>query len=405
MPIFEYKGLSRDGKNVKGVVDADNLRTARLKLKKDNIYVIDIRDKKKADPRKKSGPRSTKSVQVKELALMTRQLATLIKANIPLVDALTAVSEQVENPTLSEALADCKNMINEGSNFHKSLGKYPNIFNNIYISMVEAGEMSGSLDVILMRLAEFTEAQADLRAKVSSAMTYPIIMITVTMGLLGFLFIFLIPKMVVVFESSPNLQLPWYTVMMINFSQFMVNYWYIIAGFFTIAFLLFRNWKNSPAGKQQWDILSLKLPVIGPTVQMVAVSRFTRTLATLLNGGVPMLAALSIVRNVVNNHALAVAIDEARSNISEGESIAGPLKKSGRFPPIVIHMVNIGEKTGELENMLTQVSDAYDFQVKTKLDGLTSLMGPVVIVLMGFAIGAIVVAVMVPMFEMANIAG
>jgi general secretion pathway protein F len=219
------------------------------------------------------------------------------------------------------------------------------------------------------------------------------------------LFIFLIPKMVVVFESSPNLQLPWYTVMMINFSQFMVNYWYIIAGFFTIAFLLFRNWKNSPAGKQQWDVLSLRLPVIGPTVQMVAVSRFTRTLATLLNGGVPMLAALSIVRNVVNNHALAVAIDEARSNISEGESIAGPLKKSGRFPPIVIHMVNIGEKTGELENMLTQVSDAYDFQVKTKLEGLTSLMGPVVIVLMGFAIGAIVVAVMVPMFEMANIAG
>lgn len=405
MPIFEYKGLSRDGKNVKGVIDSDNLRTARLKLKKDNIYVIDIRDKKKTDPRKKAGPRSTKTVQVKELALMTRQLATLIKANIPLVDALTAVSEQVENPTLSEALADCKNMINEGSNFHKALGKYPNLFNNIYISMVEAGEMSGSLDVILMRLAEFTEAQADLRAKVSSAMTYPLIMIIVTVGLLGFLFIFLIPKMVVVFESSPNLQLPWYTVMMINFSQFMVNYWYLIAGFFTIAFLLFRNWKNSPAGKQQWDILSLKLPIVGPTVQMVAVSRFTRTLATLLNGGVPMLAALSIVRNVVNNHALAIAIDEARSNISEGESIAGPLKKSGRFPPIVIHMVNIGEKTGELENMLTQVSDAYDFQVKNKLEGLTSLMGPVVIVLMGFAIGAIVVAVMVPMFEMANIAG
>lgn len=405
MPIFEYKGLSRDGKNVKGVVDADNLRAARLKLKKDNIYVVDIRDRKKVDPRKKSGSRSTKTVHVKELALMTRQLATLIKANIPLVDALNAVSEQVENPTLSEALADCKNMINEGSNFHKSLGKYPNIFNNIYISMVEAGEMSGSLDVILMRLAEFTEAQADLRAKVSSAMTYPVIMISVTVGLLGFLFIFLIPKMVTVFESSPNLQLPWYTVAMINFSQFMVNYWYLIAGTFVIAFLLFRNWKNSPTGKQQWDVLSLRLPIIGPTVQMVAVSRFTRTLATLLNGGVPMLAALSIVRNVVNNHALAVAIDEARSNISEGESIAGPLKKSGRFPPIVIHMVNIGEKTGELENMLTQVSDAYDFQVKTKLEGLTSLMGPVVIVLMGFAIGAIVVAVMVPMFEMANIAG
>lgn len=265
--------------------------------------------------------------------------------------------------------------------------------------------MSGSLDVILMRLAEFTEAQADLRAKVSSAMTYPIIMMTVTLGLLGFLFVFLIPKMVTVFESAPNLQLPWYTVTLIDASQFVVNYWYLLVGSALILFLLFKNWKNTPAGRNQWDAISLKLPIIGPTVRMVAVSRFTRTLATLLNGGVPMLAALDIVRNVVNNHVLAVAIDEARSNISEGESIAGPLKKSGQFPPIVIHMVNIGEKTGELENMLSQVSDAYDFQVKTKLEGLTSLMGPVVIVLMGFAIGMIVVAVMVPMFEMANIAG
>lgn len=405
MPIFEYKGLTRDGKNVKGVIDSENLRSARAKLKKDHIYVVDIRDKKKGDPRKKQGTRSTRNIGVKELSLMTRQLATLIKANIPLVDALTAVSEQVENPVLSEAIADCKNMVNEGSPFYKALAKYPNIFTNIYISMVEAGEMSGSLDVILMRLAEFTEAQADLRAKVSSAMTYPVVMMVVTLGLLGFLFVFLIPKMVTVFESAPNLQLPWYTVRLIESSQFIVNWWYILVIIAIALFAMFKNWKNTPSGRKQWDAISLKLPLIGPTVRMVAVSRFTRTLATLLNGGVPMLAALDIVRNVVNNSVLAVAIDEARSNISEGESIAGPLKKSGQFPPIVIHMVNIGEKTGELESMLSQVSDAYDFQVKTKLEGLTSLMGPVVIVLMGFAIGMIVVAVMVPMFEMANIAG
>jgi general secretion pathway protein F len=406
MPIFEYKGLTRDGKNVKGIIDSENLRAARAKLKKDNIFVVDIRDKKKGDPKKgKGGTRSKTKVGVKELALMTRQLATLIKANIPLVDALTAVSEQVENPTLAEAMADCKNMVNEGSTFNKALAKYPNIFTNIYLSMVEAGEMSGSLDVILMRLAEFTEAQADLRAKVSSAMMYPIIMLTVTMGLLAFLFIFLIPKMVTVFESMPELVLPWYTIALVNFSTFMVNYWYIVFGTVFIVVLLFRNWKNSPSGRDQWDAISLKLPVAGPAVRMVAVSRFTRTLGTLLTGGVPMLAAMDIVRNVVDNHVIAVAIDEARSNISEGESIAGPLKKSGQFPPIVIHMVNIGEKTGELENMLTQVANAYDFQVKNKLDSLTSLMGPVVIVIMGLAIGAIVFAVMIPMFEMTSIAG
>lgn len=405
MPIFEYKGLTREGKNVKGIVDSDNLRSARAKLKKDNIFVVEIKDKKRTDSKKSKGPRATGKVPVKDLSLMTRQLATLIKANIPLVDALLAVSEQVENPVLAEAIADCKNMVNEGSTFNKALAKYPNIFSKIYLSMVEAGEMSGSLDIILLRLAEFTEAQADLRAKVGSAMTYPVIMLVVTFALLGFLFIFLIPKMVTVFESAPNLVLPWYTVYLINASQFAVNYWYIILGVIVIAYLLFTNWKKSPTGSQQWDVLSLKLPLFGPTIRMVAVSRFTRTLATLLTGGVPMLAALDIVRNVVDNHALAVAIDEARSNISEGESIAGPLKKSGQFPPLVIHMVNIGEKTGELENMLSQVAEAYDFQVKNKLEGLTSLMGPVVIVVMGFAIAMIVFAVMVPMFEMTSIAG
>ncbi len=405
MPIFEYKGLTRDGKNTKGVIDAENQRAARAKLKKDNIFVVDIKDKKKFDPKKKQGPRSTKKVGVKDLALMTRQLATLIKANIPLVDALLAVSEQVENPTLAEAVADCKNAVNEGSPFFKALQKYPNIFTKIYVSMVEAGEMSGSLDTLLLRLAEFTEAQAELRAKVSSAMTYPIIMLVVTGGLLSFLFIFLIPKMVTVFESAPQLVLPWYTIGLIAMSQFMVNYWYIIFGSLFLVIVLFRNWKSTPAGKDQWDAISLKLPLMGPTVRMVAVSRFTRTLGTLLNGGVPMLTALDIVRNVVDNHVLAVAIDEARSNISEGETISGPLKKSGQFPPIVIHMVNIGEKTGDLENMLMQVSDAYDFQVKNKLEALTSLMGPVVIVIMGFAIAAIVFAVMIPMFEMTNLAG
>jgi len=339
------------------------------------------------------------------MSLMTRQLAVLVKANIPLVDALTAVSEQVENPVLAEAIADCKNMVNEGSPFFKALAKYPNLFDKIFISMVEAGEMSGSLDVILMRLAEFTEAASELRSKVKSAMTYPIIMMVVTMGLLSLMFIFVIPKMVVVFESAPNMQLPWYTIALINISSFMVNWWYLIFGSLVIAWLTFNSWKKSPAGSQQWDAISLTIPIAGPVIRMVAVSRFTRTLSTLLTGGVPMLNALDIVRNVVDNHVMALAIDDARSNISEGESIAGPLKKSGQFPPIVIHMVNIGEKTGELENMLAQVSDAYDFQVKNKVDSLTGLMGPVVIVIMGLAIAVIVFSVMIPMFDMTSAFG
>lgn len=404
MPIFEYRGITKDGKNTKGVIDAENMRMARMRLKKDNIYITSIKDKKKGDTNKNKKARSTGKVGVNDLALMTRQLATLIKANIPIVDALLAVSEQVEHPLLSEAVADCKNMVNEGIPLHKALGKYPNIFSNIYLSMVEAGEASGSLDVILMRLAEFTESAASLRAKVSSALTYPIIMLVVTSTILIGLFTFVIPKMVAVFESNPKLVLPWYTIILIDMSAFVVNYWYVLAGMVALIYLLFLNWKRTPAGAAQWDAVSLKLPVAGPVVRMVAVSRFTRTLATLLTGGVPMLNALDIVRNVVSNIVIAKAIDEARSNISEGESISGPLKKSGQFPPILIHMVNIGEKTGELENMLSQVADAYDFQVKNKLDSLTGLMGPVVTVIMGIVVAFIVFSIMIPMFEMTDIA-
>ncbi len=409
MPIFEYKGLNKAGKNVRGIIDSDNLRNARTKLKKDGIFVTTISDKQKTtqsnNKKRRGGGATGKSVNVKDLSLMTRQLATLIKANIPLVDALTALSEQVDNPVLQEAITDCKNMVNEGSPFYKALGKYPNIFNVIFISMCEAGEMSGTLDVILIRLAEFTESQNELQSKVKGALVYPVMMFVVTMGLLSFLFIFVIPKMVAVFESFPDIHLPWYSSVIIDFSGIMVNYWYIIFGIIGFIYFTFMNWKKTPSGHKQWDAISLKLPLFGEMNRMVAVARFTRTLSTLLTGGVPMLNALGIVRNVVDNDVLAQAIDEARSNISEGENIASPLKRSNQFPPLVIHMVSTGEKTGELENMLIQVADIYDFQVRNKVDSMTGLMGPLVLIVMGLVIGVIVFAIMVPMFEMTNIAG
>jgi len=319
MPIFEYKGTTRDGRDTKGVVDAENLRAARLKLKKDGIFVSAIEDKKKSSTQKKSAIKiRSGSVPVKDLALMTRQLATLIKANIPLVDALTAISEQVENPILSEAVADCKNMVNEGSSLQKALTKYPQVFDNIYISMAEAGEMTGTLDIILIRLAEFTESQAELRQRVSSAMTYPIIMVVVITIVVFGLFTSVLPKVLSIFESFPDISLPWYTQVISSVSQVFVSYWYFFGGFIVASILLFINWKNSTEGKKSWDAVSLKLPLMGEIVKMVAISRFTRTLATLLAGGVPMLNALDIVRNVVNNHVIALAIDEARGNISEG---------------------------------------------------------------------------------------
>ena len=375
MPIFEYRGLNKNGSNVRGTVDADNSRTAKAKLKKDGIFVTDIKDKSKNTKAKAKGKKtaSQRSVRVSDLSMMTRQLATLLKANIPLVDALQAVGEQVENPFLSEVMFDIKNAVNEGGALHKALSKYPKVFDKIYVSMCEAGEMSGTLDVILIRLAEFKESQNALGAKVRSALMYPIMMLGFTMILLAVLFIYVIPKIVTVFESAPELKLPWYTVVVIDFSGFLVNYWHVLIVSVVLGYFLFRNWKNTPTGRAQWDRIFLKLPLFGKLGRIVAVSRFTRPLSTLFNGGVPM--------------------------------IAGPLKKSGQFPPIVIHMINIGEKTGDLENMLLQVSDAYDFQVKTAIDGLTSLMEPIMIIVMGCVIGIIVFAIMIPMFQLSSLGG
>ncbi len=405
MPLYEYKGLSKTGKELRGTLDSENLRTARLKLKKDGIFVVDIKDKKKAEIKKKAGFVNKGKVPVKDLSLMTRQLATLIKANIPLVDALTAISEQVENPILSEAIVDAKNMVNEGQSLHKALAKYPQIFDRIYISMAEAGEMSGTLDIILLRLAEFTESQAELRQRVVGALTYPIIMLVViTLAIFG-LFTKVLPEILSIFESMPEMTLPLMTQIVSQISKIFVEKWYIFAGGIIITVLMFLNWKNSTEGRKSWDAILLKLPLIGDVARMIAISRFTRTLATLLAGGVPMLNAMDIVRNVVDNHVLAIAIDEARSNISEGESIAGPLKKSGQFPPIVVHMVNIGEKTGDLENMLTLVANAYDFQVKSKVDTLTTVLNPIMTLLIGVVIFVIVISIIVPMFEMTSALG
>jgi general secretion pathway protein F len=404
MPIFEYKGINQKGASIRATVDADSLRNARAKLKKDGIFVVSLRDKTKTKQSARRRTSSSGGVNVEDRAMMTRQLATLLKANIPLVETLAAVADQVENLALKEAVTDIKNMVNEGLSLHKGLAKYPKIFNHIYVTMCEAGEASGTLDVILLRLAEFTEAENELNAKVKSAMLYPIIMMVFVTVMMGVMFIFVIPKMQVIFESA-ELKLPWYTQIVIGASGFMVNYWLlIIVGAFG-SYVLFKNWRNSAAGSQQWDRIVLKLPVIGKLARMIAVSRFTRTLATLLTGGVPMLQAMDIVKNVVGNSVLAAAIEDSRNNISEGESVAGPLKRSQQFPPIVIHMIAIGEKTGDLEHMLTQVSDSYDFQVKTQIGGLTSLLEPVMIIMMGLVIGIIVFSIMIPMFEMANLSG
>ena len=402
MPSFSYQAINKSGKTVKGQLEAETKKRAIAQLKATGLFVTGMEDKNKASLKKNTTLTITK-VKTKEIALMTRQLATLLKSNIPIVEALSVVSEQSDSPYLSSVLFQIKDMVNEGESLFKSMGKYPHIFNKTFLSMIEAGEASGTLDIILIRLAEFTEDQSALLSKIQSAMIYPVLMMTMMLALLVFLFTVIIPKITAIFDATEELTLEWYTLAVINFSGFLVEEWYIILiGVFVIT-ISFINWKKSEKGQMAWEQFILKIPIFGDIIRLVAVSRFTKTLATLLKGGVPMLKALSIVQNVVNNHTLADAIEKAGDNIREGESIAAPLKASKQFPPMVIHMVRIGEKTGNLEGMLEQVSNAYDFQVKTTVEGLTSLLEPIMIIVMGLVIGAIVFSVVVPMLQLSNI--
>ena len=409
MAIFEYTGLSSSGKKTKGTVEAENKKVAKTKLKKSGIYVTEIKDKAQAALKKKRSLKGKpslnfKKVPVTDLSTATRQLATLIRAKVQLVDALSAVSEQSENEFLSEAFADIKSNVNEGISLAKAMEKYPGAFDRIYLSMVEAGEASGAeaLEEILMRLATFKEDQAELNARIASALIYPIILIVMSVLLILGLFLYVIPQMVEVFNAFPELELPWYTQMVIDFSDFVVEFWMLILLLFGAIYFGFFAWKKTPSGADQWDAILLKLPYFGNIVRMVAVSRFARTLATLLNGGVEPLRAFEISRNVPNNAVIARAIDDARNNISEGETIAKPMQMSGQFPPLLIHMIKIGEKTGELEKMLEQVSEAYDFQVRTKVDGITSVINPIMLIFVVGIIMIVVVSILLPMFDMMN---
>ena len=400
MPLFEYKGTTAGGQQTSGSLQAENLQQAKTQLKKDNIFIFEL--KNKADNKKKHIQiLSGKRVDIRTLCSMTRMLATLIKSNVPLVDALTTITKQNSHPILASAMIQIRNNVNEGQPLYKALSQYPKIFNTTYISMCQAGESSGTLDIILLKLAEFTESQAELTNKVRSALAYPLLMIVFTVSIVLFLFTYVIPKVTQLFENE-DIAIPWYTNLLISGSKFAIDFWPQVLISFAVFFAIIYRWTKTEKGKHKLDIFYLTLPILGKIVRSSAISRFTRTLATLLKGGVPMLTSMEIVQNVAKNTVLKEAIKKTKSNIREGESIAKPLEESGQFPPMTIQMIKIGEKTGELENMLFKISDTYDFQVKTEIDTFTSLLAPAMIMIMGGVVGFIVLAVLSPILQMYN---
>lgn len=413
MPVFVYKGLDARGKEVKGMRDADSPRTLRALLKKDGIRVVEHREEAaKAGAPGASKLLSTRStevdvakmlerINVAEIALVTRQLATLLRSGITLIDALSAIVDQVEKEKLKRIFGAVKAQVNEGSSLAGALAQHPDTFDTLYVSMIRAGEASGALDQVLNRLADFTEAQARLKSKIVSAMMYPVIMLAVGGVIMLVLFVVVIPRITKIFDQI-KAELPLQTKLLIFIADVIKNYWWLLAIVAGLGAWGFNRWRTSPKGKPVWDTFLLRAPIMGTIVRLVAITRFARTLATLLRSGVPVLAALDIVKDVLNNERLASVVNDARDAIREGESIADPLKRSKEFPPIVVHMIATGEKSGQLEEMLENVADNYDFQVDQKVDRLTTLIEPIMIVGMGVAVAFIVFAILMPILQISQ---
>lgn len=408
MAVFEYRGiLVTSGKPTKGFRDAENAKSLRSSLRKDGILLTvanETKSKGAQDAKKKSLFSFGGRASAGDVAIMTRQLATLIGAGIPLFESLTALIEQVEQESIRHALTEIREKVREGTSFAKALEAHPGIFPDIYVNMVRAGEASGTLEKVLERLTSFMDAQAKLRGKVSSALAYPILMIIIGVSLISVLMVAVVPNVVSIFQSM-NEALPWYTSLLIGTSDFLSGYWWILLPTIVVSIYFFRRWTKTPNGKLKWHNFLLKMPVFGKLVQMIAVARFARTLATLLAAGVALLPAMDIVRNVLGNAVLEKVIVDAIGSIREGQSIAEPLKKSGRFPPLVTHMISVGEKSGKLEGMLESVSDAYDAAVEARVQVVTSLLEPLIIVCMGAGVAFIAMAILMPLIQMSSFAG
>jgi general secretion pathway protein F len=407
MPVFAYKALDQSGKNVEGLKEADSPKSLRGLLRRDGLFLTEVTGEKavkSASPevsvRRFLGGR----VRADDVAVATRQLAVLVNAGIPLVDALTALVEQVDHERLKRVVSSVKQRVNEGSSLADALAQHPKVFSTLYVNMIRAGESSGALDVVLFRLADFTESQARLRSKILGTLTYPAAMVLIGATVMGILFTVVIPKITKVFEDT-KVVLPWTTRLLIGIATFVHDWWWAMALAAAGGVYAFVRWARTPAGRARLDVWLLDAPIFGPLVRQVAVARFSRTLATLLKSGVPLLTAMDIVRNIVGNTRLAAVIEEARESIKEGESIAAPLKRSGEFPPLVYHMIAIGEKSGELEEMLGNVANAYDSQVETKVAALTSLLEPIMIVVMGVVVAFIVFSILMPILQINTIAG
>ena len=401
MPVFAYRGLASNGRSVAGVVDADSVRTARGKLRDRGIFPTDLAEEEAAVKRRLSDylPSFGRRIPPSELSLLTRQLSSLLGAGVQLVDALAALADQSARPLTKRLLSQIRERVREGTSLGDALAGHPETFSDLYIGMVRAGEAAGALETVLNRVADFSESQAEFKAKVTHALTYPIIMVCVGGAIMFFLMGYVVPQVATIFQQN-NAALPLPTVILITISNFISGYWMflllLIAG--TIAGIVYAL--STRSGRRFYDTWLLRMPYVGGTVTRVLCARFSRTLATMLQSGVQLLPALASVKHVVTNVLLADAVEESRTSIREGHGMTHPLAQSGLFPPLLVEMIRVGERTGEVESMLERVADTYEREVERSLNQLTTLLEPLMTLAMAGIILFMMLAILLPIFQL-----
>lgn len=399
MALYFYQALSREGKKVSGYVDASSVQAAREQLGKSGMYPTKIEAAQTQKEKQKSSWKAwfTPSVSIKDKLFFTKQLAVLLKSGVPLLAALELLIDQTSG-SLKSVVVELKDGIKEGKSLADGLSKYPKIFENLYVQLVRAGEASGRLEVILDRLTAYLERQEQLRSKLRSALTYPMIQLTLITVVVVVMLTFVVPEIAKSF-SQKGAQLPLPTRILLGLSDIVTGYYPFILGGIVAFYFVFRFWKSTPKGAKTWDSFKLKMPVVGTFVRLRAIVQFSRTLGMLLESGVNLAESLTIVCNIVDNRVLADTLLQARDNIIKQGRVAEYLRQTNIFPPVAIYLINTGEQSGTLDKMLLTVAQNYENELEEKLDGLTKALDPLLLIVMALVVGFVIFAVIMPMMQ------
>ena len=406
MPVYSYKGVSDGGKSVKGTVSAENMRAARSRMRVDGVFLTQIKESENSTESTNDASASRFRFELPtripplHLAVATRQLATLSSAGIPLVECLGALVEQIEHSTLKGVFAQIRDRVNEGSALADAIASTEK-FDSLYTSMVRSGEASGALGPVLVRVADYLEEQVRLSSKLTSIFVYPAVLLGFSLLVVAMLVTVVLPQITNLLLSMGQ-ELPFYTRVVIGSADFARAWWWAMLGAVLVMVIAFRAYRNTENGRVAVDRIMLRLPLLGRVIRVVAIARFTRTLSSLLAGGVGIIQALDISRHVARNAVIEEAINNARSSVLEGASLAYPLRASGEFPPMVITMVEVGERAGDLEAMLAKVAETYDEQVETTVTRLTSLLEPLLILVMVGIVLFIMMATLMPLMSVTS---